>query len=89
MCQVHTGAYVSLLAPGKTDYTACYQRKTTYDKLYSTRVSTNLARFRQVGMCSMHVVRDDLQNLLITPFVLVLWRQPHSVARVNRRKIIF
>ena len=21
MCQVHTGAYVSLLAPGKTDYT--------------------------------------------------------------------
>ena len=22
MCQVHTGAYVSLLAPGKTDYTA-------------------------------------------------------------------
>ena len=24
MCQVHTGAYVSLLAPGKTDYTACH-----------------------------------------------------------------
>ena len=22
MCQVHTGAYVSLLEPGKTDYTA-------------------------------------------------------------------
>ena len=29
MCQVHTGAYVSLLAPGKTDYTACHPRKTT------------------------------------------------------------
>ena len=29
MCQVHTGAYVSLLAPGKTDYTARYPRKTT------------------------------------------------------------
>ena len=30
MCQVHIGAYVSLLAPGKTDYTACHPRKTTY-----------------------------------------------------------
>ena len=29
MCQVNTGAYVSLLAPGKTDYTACHPRKTT------------------------------------------------------------
>jgi len=29
MCQVHTGAYVSLLAPEKTDYTACHRRKTT------------------------------------------------------------
>ena len=29
MCQVHTGAYASLLAPGKTDYTACHPRKTT------------------------------------------------------------
>ena len=24
MCQVHAGAYVSLLALGKTDYTACH-----------------------------------------------------------------
>ena len=29
MCQVHTGAYVSLLAPRKNDYTACHPRKTT------------------------------------------------------------
>ena len=29
MCQVHTGTYVSLLAPGKTDYTAYHPRKTT------------------------------------------------------------
>ena len=29
MCQVHSGACVSLLAPGKTDYTACHPRKTT------------------------------------------------------------
>ena len=27
MCQVHTGAYVSLLAPGKTDYTALPPKK--------------------------------------------------------------
>ena len=27
MCQVHTGAYVSLLKPGKTDYTACHQAR--------------------------------------------------------------
>ena len=29
MCQVHIGAYVSLLAPGKPDYTACHPRNTT------------------------------------------------------------
>ena len=28
MCQVHTGAYVSLLVPGKNDYIACHPRKT-------------------------------------------------------------
>ena len=28
MCQVHTGACVSLRAPGKTDYTACHREKT-------------------------------------------------------------
>ena len=28
MRQVHTGAYVSLLVPGKTDYPACRTRKT-------------------------------------------------------------
>ena len=35
MCQVHTGAYVSLLSPGKNDYyTACHPRKIT--TLYCT-----------------------------------------------------
>ena len=29
MCQVHAGAYVSLLTPGKTDYSDCHPRKTT------------------------------------------------------------
>ena len=40
MCQVHTGAYVSLLAPGKTDYTACHPRKTTTYILHVLIVST-------------------------------------------------
>ena len=34
MCQVHAGAYVSLLAPGKTDYTACHSRKNTTKTLH-------------------------------------------------------
>ena len=29
MCHVYIGAYVSQLAPGTTDYTACHRRKTT------------------------------------------------------------
>ena len=29
LCQVHTGAYFSLLAPRRTDSTACHPRKTT------------------------------------------------------------
>ena len=29
MCQIHAGAYVSLLAPGRTDYTDCHPRRTT------------------------------------------------------------
>ena len=41
MCQVHTGAYVSLLAPGKTDYTACHQRKTTTHILHVVPIATH------------------------------------------------
>ena len=29
MCQVHAGAYVSLLTPGETNYSDCHPRKTT------------------------------------------------------------
>ena len=29
MCHIHAGRYVSLFAPGKTDYTDCHLRKTT------------------------------------------------------------
>ena len=41
MCQVHTGAYVSLLAPEKTDYTACNPRKTTTYILHVVPITTH------------------------------------------------
>ena len=47
MCQVHTGAYVSLLAPEKTDYyTASHPRKTT-KYVYITRSIYHYAYARQ------------------------------------------
>ena len=39
--QVHTGAYDSLLAPGKTDYTACYPRRTTTYILHVVSITTH------------------------------------------------
>ena len=47
MCQVHTGAYVSLLAPGKTDYTACHPGKTTRYQVYITRSTHHYEYARQ------------------------------------------
>ena len=41
MFQVYTGAYVSLLAPGKTDYTACHPRKTTTYILFIVSITTH------------------------------------------------
>ena len=41
MCQVHTGAYVSLLAPGNTDYTACHPRTTTTYILHVVSITTH------------------------------------------------
>ena len=41
MCQVHTGAYVSLLAPGKTTLTACHPRKTTTYILHVGPITTH------------------------------------------------
>ena len=41
ICQVYTGAYVSLLAPGKTDYTACHPRKTTTYILHVVYITTH------------------------------------------------
>ena len=41
MCQVHTGAYVSLLSPRKNDYTACHRRKTTTYILHLVPITTH------------------------------------------------
>ena len=41
MCQVHAGAYVSLLAPGKTDYTACHPIKTSAYILHVVLIITH------------------------------------------------
>ena len=41
MCQVHSGSYVSLLAPGKTDYTVCHPRKTTTYILHVVSITTH------------------------------------------------
>ena len=55
MCQVHTGqdtgAYVSLLAPGKTDYyTACQLGKTTTYILHVVPITTHAhVRRKSIG----------------------------------------
>ena len=49
MCQVHTGAYVSLLAPGKTNYTACHPRKTTTHILHVVSITTHTHNRRKVN----------------------------------------
>ena len=50
MCQVHIDAYVSLLAPGKTDYTSCHPRKTTTYILHVVPITTHTyARQTQVN----------------------------------------
>ena len=41
MCQVRTGAYMSLLAPGQTDDTACHPRKTTTYILHVVSIITH------------------------------------------------
>ena len=45
MCQVHTGAYVSLLAPGKTDYTATTQERLS--RIYCTSIQPPRARIKE------------------------------------------
>ena len=47
MCQVHTCAHVSILAPEKTDYTACHSEKTTTFQEYITRSTYHYTYARQ------------------------------------------
>ena len=50
MCQVHTGAYVSLLAPEKTDYIASHLRKTTTYILHVVPITTHThVRHKSIG----------------------------------------
>ena len=50
MRQVHTGAYVSLLAPGKTDCTACHPGKTTTYILHVVPITTHThVRRKSIG----------------------------------------
>ena len=41
MCQVHTGAYISLLTPGETNYSDCHPRKTTTYILHVVSITTH------------------------------------------------
>ena len=50
MCQVHTGAYVLLLAPINTDYTACYPKKDYYVLLHVAPIPTHThERHKSIG----------------------------------------
>ena len=50
MCQAHTGEYASLLAPGKTDHTACHPGKTTTYLLHVVPITTHThVRRKSIG----------------------------------------
>ena len=60
MCQVHTGAYVSLLAPGKTVYTACHPRKTTTYILHVVPITTHTHdRRKSIGKKETKKIKED------------------------------
>ena len=52
MCQVYTpGAHISLLAPGRNDYTACHPRKTTTYILHVVSITTHTRdRRKSIGI---------------------------------------
>ena len=47
MCQVHAGAYVSLLTPRETNYSDCHPRKTTTYISHVVSITTHYAYARQ------------------------------------------
>ena len=60
MCQVRPGAYVSLLAPGKTDYTACHPGKTTTYILDVVPITTHTHnRRKSIGKKNKENVRRE------------------------------
>ena len=60
MCQVHTGAYVSLLAPAKTDYTACHPRNTTSYILHVVPITTHTHdRRKSIGIKETKKRKED------------------------------
>ena len=60
MCQVHIGAYVSLLAPGKTDYIACHPRKTTTYILRVAPITTHTPdRRKSIGKKETNKRNED------------------------------
>ena len=62
MCQVHAGAYVSFLAPGKTDYTACHPRKTTSYILHVVSITTRTHnRRKSIGKKKQTKAGSDLK----------------------------
>ena len=63
MCQVHTGAYVSLLAPGRTDYTACHPRKTTTYILHVIPITTHTHdRRRSIGKKEQRKKKENIKE---------------------------
>ena len=63
MCQVYTGAHVSLLAPGKTDYTACHPRKTTTYILHVVSITTHTHdRRKSIGKRNKEQIRRERER---------------------------
>ena len=60
MCQVRIGAYVSLLTPGETDYTACHPGKTTTYILHVVSITTHTHdRRKSIGEKKKKKRRED------------------------------
>ena len=74
MCQVHTGAYVSLLASVKTDYTACHPRKTTTYILHVASITTDTHdRRKSIGKKKQEQIRRERKGISG-----VYWRVCHQ-----------
>ena len=60
-CQVHAGAYVSLLTPGKNDYSDCHPRKTTTYILHVVSITTHTHdRRKSIGEKKQRKEKNDV-----------------------------